>query len=122
MLRHLHIGRRRRTPSTRPTGNAGWKGSRETGVIDRPIGGRPGRRIVRSHLAPKRGRAGSACDDDREPARSLLRRRSACATLCDVPSTPPERAPLPEDAWSLPAPGAAWDAALADGLAALSLD
>jgi 16S rRNA (guanine527-N7)-methyltransferase len=39
-----------------------------------------------------------------------------------VPSTPPERAPLPEDPWSLPAPGAAWDAALADGLAALYLD
>ncbi|MFN8619708.1 MAG: 16S rRNA (guanine(527)-N(7))-methyltransferase RsmG [Chloroflexota bacterium] len=38
------------------------------------------------------------------------------------PSRPaPTRAPLPEDPWSLPAPGASWDAALDAGVAALGL-
>jgi 16S rRNA (guanine527-N7)-methyltransferase len=35
---------------------------------------------------------------------------------------PPERAPLPDDPWSLPSPGPEWQAELDRGLAALALD
>jgi 16S rRNA (guanine527-N7)-methyltransferase len=58
---------------------------------------------------------------------------ACCATLCGVstrprstppstPPAPPDRAPLPEDPWSLPAPGPEWTAELDRGLAALGLD
>ncbi len=45
-----------------------------------------------------------------------------CATLSAVPPSPSvARAPLPEDPWTLPPPGDAWDAALDHGLRALGL-
>ena len=152
MLRDLHRGPRRRTLPARPTGNAGWKGSRETGLANRPAGGRPDRRNVRtprrrSEGAPNRlatttasrlgpcfgavpclagANAHGAWPRVRGPRhgrRHCAHRLPGCATLCDVPPTPPpERAPLPDDPWSLPAPGPDWDAALAAGLDALGLD
>lgn len=138
MLRDLHRGRRLTMAPARPTGNAGRKGSRGTGVANRPIGGRP----LRPSCDPTWRRSEGAPDGLRRRPQTASVLASApfsvrrpdgarCATLCAVskhhrstpePTPPPDRAPLPEDPWSLPEPGPEWSAELERGLAALALE
>lgn len=66
------------------------------------------------------GTAAAAADGDAAPDGGAQAAAGAAAAA-GVTAAPPERAPLPEDPWSLPDPGPAFHDALAAGLGALGL-